>query len=529
MTKTINFIAILLITLISLSFSAVCKEGSKNCAKCNPITKQCIKCDKNVYSLNKNGECEQSKICVLGQNYCIECNELGNLCQKCEEGYFPDENGACSYSNNCRISYLGKCLKCNSGYFLNEGIGVCKSENSEDFQNCLNKNKTTGLCQECKKNFFLSQEDKRCISTPNCYESSFGICTKCISGFYLDKQNNECKEQKDSFINCELSLDGKTCETCVDDYSFDEERKCVSTKFCSKSDGKGKCQKCLNGYYLVDSDNVCTPDSNCEKGRGDLGICLSCAKNYFIDFSDGKCKSNKVNNTLKYCESADGQCTKCISGFELGRDNKCSTTTNCAESEYGICRLCADNYYLGLDKKCTNVNHCIRSYEYECLECENKYYYNRDNKTCFSAEGKYKNCQYGVNDFCLRCNNDYYLNRNNHLCYSNLEKNEFYKCAMTDVPGEHCFVCIEGYYLGIKDYKCSKAEDCDVTEDETRCKECREHYCLNAKTGLCVFNYELDEENKFYYKCKKTNKEGTKCETCIDGYTLKSGLCVETK
>ena len=104
---------------ISLSLSAVCKEGSKNCEKCNPITKQCIKCDKNVYSLNKNGECEQSKICVLGQNYCIECNELGNLCQKCEEGYFPDENGACSYSNNCKISYLGKCLKCNSGYFLN--------------------------------------------------------------------------------------------------------------------------------------------------------------------------------------------------------------------------------------------------------------------------------------------------------------------------------------------------------------------------------------------------------------------------
>ena len=121
----------------------------------------------------------------------------------------------------------------------------------------------------------------------------------------------------------------------------------------------------------------------------------------------------------------------------------------------------------------------------------------------------------------------FYINRKDHLCYSNEEEDEFYKCAMTDISGENYFDCAEDYYLGIKDFKCSKVEDCNIIEDENRCKECRENYCLNVKTGLCVFNYDIDEENQFYYKCKKTNEKGTKCEECEDDYTLdKTGICV---
>ena len=524
MSKSLFLFSMVIISQISFSFSAVCKEGSNNCAKCNPVTKLCVKCDKEIYTLNKNGECEPSIACTVGENYCIECSEDGSLCKKCDGDYFPDENGACAYSDNCQISYQGVCLKCLKGYVLIGKTGVCKSTDTEDFKNC--KKSSGGFCTECEEGFYLNEGDKRCTTTKNCFESSFGICTKCISGFYLDKKGKECKKQDDAFINCKISTDGKTCEECIDDYFFDEDGLCANSKYCSKS-VKGQCKKCVKGYYLSNTDKICTTEEQCEKARGDLGLCLACAKDYAIDLSDGKCKSNKEDNDLKYCESAEGKCNKCISGFELGRDNKCSTSTNCAESDKGLCQTCIDNYYIGLDFKCTSVKHCIKSYEYECIECEEKFYYNRDNKTCFTAEGKYKNCQYGVNEFCLRCNDDFYLNRKDHLCYSNQEKNDFYKCAMTDIPGEKCFVCKEDYYLGIKDFKCSKAEDCDITEDENRCAECRENYCLNVKTGLCVFNYEIDEENKFYYKCKKTNEEGTQCEICIEGYTLdKTGVCV---
>ena len=97
----------------------------------------------------------------------------------------------------------------------------------------------------------------------------------------------------------------------------------------------------------------------------------------------------------------------------------------------------------------------------------------------------------------------------------------------TDVYGEHCFICEEDYYLGIKDYKCSKADNCYIIENEKRCLECRENFCLNQKTGLCFLNYEIDSDNLFYYKCKQTNDKGTQCEICEEGYSLdKTGLCV---
>ena len=172
---------------------------------------------------------------------------------------------------------------------------------------------------------------------------------------------------------------------------------------------------------------------------------------------------------------ADGVCQKCSAGYELGNDNKCSDTTNCDMSEYGSCQKCADDYYLGVDKKCTDVDKCTRSLEYECIECEDNYYYNRDNKTCFESEGIYENCLYGITGFCLRCIDNFYLNRSDHLCYSNLQKNHFYKCSLTDYWGENCFACEDNYYLGMKDNKCSRANDCDVTEDENRCMDCREN------------------------------------------------------
>ena len=256
MSKSFLLISILIIAQISLSVSASCKEGSKNCAKCNPVTKLCVKCDKNIYALNKKGECEPSKKCILGDNYCIECSEEGNLCKSCDEGYFPDENGACSYSDNCEISFQGKCLKCQKDYVLNNNIGICKSINSEDFKNCK-KTSSDGFCQECDEDYYLDEGDKRCTTTKNCSESSFGICTKCVSGYYLDKKNKQCKKQKDSFINCKLSTDGKSCDVCDDDHFLDEDGICSNSNYCSESDNKGKCEKCIEKYYLS-NDKICT-------------------------------------------------------------------------------------------------------------------------------------------------------------------------------------------------------------------------------------------------------------------------------
>ena len=34
-----------------------CVQGAKGCIKCNPITKLCIKCEKDIYIPDSNGGC----------------------------------------------------------------------------------------------------------------------------------------------------------------------------------------------------------------------------------------------------------------------------------------------------------------------------------------------------------------------------------------------------------------------------------------------------------------------------------------
>ena len=102
------------ITLSKLS----CIEGQNKCLKCNPVTKLCFKCEKDIYAPDNNGGCENARKCKIGYNHCYKCNNEENLCELCEEGYFPDENGGCTYTLNCEISYQGKCLKCKDNFIL---------------------------------------------------------------------------------------------------------------------------------------------------------------------------------------------------------------------------------------------------------------------------------------------------------------------------------------------------------------------------------------------------------------------------
>ena len=222
---------------ISLS-SSECFVNNNHCIKCNPITKLCVKCDKNIYSPDENGGCKYAKKCEIGLNQCDECDENGQLCKKCIEGYFPDENGGCSYTDNCEISYYGKCLKCKENFILigpkeigeniykNDVIKICKSIYFSDLKNCEKINQITGLCQTCKEGYYLNYGDSKCTTTENCYESAYDICTKCNIKYYLDKTDSKCKEQSGVFEFCQLTVDGKTCDICDDNYYFDENGKC---------------------------------------------------------------------------------------------------------------------------------------------------------------------------------------------------------------------------------------------------------------------------------------------------------------
>lgn len=540
MPKYFLFLLFLLLIKIAIC-TPICEEGKNNCTKCDYITQLCLKCNKDIFVPDQNGGCEGAKLCKIGNNYCQECQDNSYLCKKCEEGYFPDENGGCSYTDNCEIAYKGECIKCKNNYilvgensYLFEGFILCKSVYSQDFKNCEEINIRKGICSKCKEGFYLNKIDNRCIATEHCLESSYGECLQCTYDYYLDKLNNKCKKQEGIFSYCKLTIDGKSCDICNEGYYFDEEGNCTEINFCSKSGENGKCEKCITGYYLSSLyyKPACTKDQNCYQGDKDSGLCLQCNQNYYIDYKDGICKSNLENNEFIYCKEARDLCNSCINNYYLGEDLQCSNTKGCLESYNGVCNICSDGYYLGLDNKCSLIKNCIYSLnEYNCNECRDGYYYNEHNKSCVVAENIFKNCKIVINgdDYCSLCKDDFYLNRTDNLCYSNKNFGDFYKCSYTDKFGKICVSCAYNYYYSIKYHICSSIEGCEILKDENSCSQCEENYCFDVKNSNCVDNiYSIDKDKLFYFRCNRTNEEGTACEICIDNFELNNnGLCVD--
>ena len=529
------FYLILLINILFIYSQPQCEEGKNNCLKCNPVTKLCNKCEKDIYVPDENGGCKRSKKCVVGTNYCVVCNDEETLCDECDVGYFPDENGGCANIPNCKLSYKGECLRCSDDFILiGESLKICKSLNSEDLKNCEKINSLKGICEECSENYYLNSGDKKCISTKNCFESSLGVCKECDQFYYLNKKENECKEKKNNLklYHCKVTLDEKKCELCEDSYFLDSYGNCVEANYCKKGNDLFQCERCISGYYLT-FNNTCTSEKNCFDGDKETGICTDCKLDYYIDFKDGKCKSNLKDDEFKFCKKVNnGKCTECRPNYYLGADDKCSSSKHCVESDLGTCIECEEDYWLGLDKRCTNIEKCTHTYSYndECEECEDGFYYNKNDQKCVETDKYNEHCKNGNNNNCLSCKKGYYLKKKDYICLSNKEKDKFYKCTETSFYGDLCIYCEQNYFLGL-DYKCSNITGCVKSENGTICNECNMYYCLDLSKNNCINNKNVEnEEKKFLYKCSKTNKNGSKCQECINGYSLnENGLCVNDK
>ena len=524
---------ILLFYFYSKIFSSpICKKSVNFCKKCNPLTNLCIKCQYDILIPDNNGGCIGNEKCSIGKNYCSECDIEGKLCSKCEIGHYPDKNGGCAYTENCLLSENGKCIKCEEDFILigkEFDLKICRYKNLDDFRNCREIDIERGVCKTCEDGYILNTGDKKCTKTLYCHESIYGNCITCDICHYLNKKNNTCLFKIDNFLYCKESYNGETCEICDELSYLDEIGYCVISNYCSES-LNGRCKKCIDNYYLSSSNEVCSTEKYCSHADIDTGLCNLCEANYYLDTKDYKCKSNKEKKEFKYCQKVfEGLCIECIKGYILSKDLKCTISDHCLEAENGICILCENDYFLGLDHKCTNVEHCIYSNDDGCLECEDNYYYNSLFKNCSEAIGNFENCKFSEGYYCKSCKDNFYLNKNDSTCIDNTEKGPFYKCLFTDNNNEFCEECIDGYYLGTGDNKCSLIPDCKKSEDENTCIECDEYYCLDLKNGTCVDNnFIYDENNKFYFACSITNKEGTACEKCKDGYEMgKDGYCID--
>ena len=531
----INISILILFQIISLIISEpICKQYYNNCEICNPLTNLCVKCESDNYFPNEEGGCTPK--CIIGKNYCNLCNSEEKLCIECELGYYPDQIGSCSLIENCKISSKGKCSKCIDDYILigkyEDQFQICKNKNSEEFKNCNYINSNTGLCEECEEGYFLTEGNSKCIKTENCYESTFGICNQCNEGFYLNKKSNECKEITDLFYYCKQTLDEKNCDECNFGYYMGQDEQCSLSINCGKTD-KGKCIECSSGYILT-RNNVCTQEPNCYNADKDTGLCNSCVTSYYIDLKDRKCKSNRENNELKFCRIYENnECTGCEGGYFLDPDLKCASSRNCLESNLGICKTCKEGFHLISNDKCSNIENCkyAETEKYPCDECVEGYYFNTLKGTCEPDDDIFKNCKIATfySDVCTECKDNYYLNKTDLLCYDNTQDEQFYHCKFTDKDGIDCGECYDGYFVNSGDKKCGKVKNCKFSENEERCLECNEYFCLNIKDGFCYDNDFMEKyEDKIYIACNYTNKEGTACEKCLEGYEVgENGYCID--
>ena len=305
----------------------------------------------------------------------------------------------------------------------------------------------------------------------------------------------------------------------------------VKTNFCELSKEDNTCTKCIDGYFLSKDGLSCTNDINCEKGNPKKGYCNWCKQDYYLDIKDLKCKSNLEKGEYKFCKIVNkGICTDCDNYHFLDEGNKCTDSKKCIKSKDGICLKCQKGYHLTLDKRCSKVKKCIYANSYECTECEDGYYYDRFNQTCKYGKGNFTNCKANQKlnkKRCAICKDGYYLSLFHNNCRKNTEKNEFYHCQVS-YNGHKCQVCIKGYFLGREDSKCSKIEGCIRSENEDKCLECDNDFCLN-KEGKCVNNYYIIEnDKKFFYRCKSSNDKGNGCLSCENGLVPnKDGLCYD--
>ena len=531
---TFYIFLIFYIIIEQLISSPLCINNTNYCSQCNNSTNLCEKCLKpRIFIPDEFGGCKPSHKCFPDKNHCKKCDSSRKLCSICEQFYYPDENGACSYTIGCEISYKGECLKCKNEFALvGTQLKLCKSLLLTDYKNCLEINEITGFCRTCEEGYELQLGDYKCTKLKHCNESIYDNCMSCDPTYYYNKKEDKCLMKELELTYCKISLDGNNCDVCDYGYYMDKTGICMKSPFCEET-FYFKCTKCIPGYYLS-TFNICTTTDNCYEVDQDSFLCNSCQKNYYLNKKNYKCYPNIENSPYKHCSVVDEEkCILCEHGFHLTEDFKCSNTRYCSISENGICYQCSKDYYLGLDNICTNVEGCIYSIDGTCTECEEGYYYHTLNNTCIEMEGIFANCKFTcpIGDRCCECKNDFYLNLNDSLCYDNTAPGPYTKCAFIENEFERCRFCVDGYYLGTDDHKCCKVENCKLVENENKCLECDTFYCLDAKKQECVYNDFLDDLDKtIYISCLRTNEEGTKCEKCIEGYEPnEDGYCVDVE
>ncbi|XP_060074886.1 multiple epidermal growth factor-like domains protein 6 [Ylistrum balloti] len=497
-----------------------CKGGNENCHSMQGCTKGC---EPGFYSTVSG--------CDLpcGDEHCTLCQlTRGNakICTLCEDGWYPNEEGCYSCSENCAgdgnpcNNETGVCLNgCNEGWHnhhcdskCNETCTICDNDQgicktcdlgywgiqceNQCPDNCKLCNITSGACLICEKGYVGANCTDAC---KNCEEErcqlNTGICDiGCKQGWFGDFCSTRCPpgclscDSTESCLECSPGKAGLLCQ-------YDCPNKCKSC-FYDDFTEEIHCESCGDAYEIEEKSCECS-NSKCTEYATNVNTvrCKSCEKGWF-PYMYSCCPCSKCEQGQATCERvgkcSDGCGTTPRSVAMSGCSTKCSIS-HCTWCEFNstgseTCLMCSEGWYpsasgcqscsdhcVGTERKCDNITgNCLRG----CLQ---------------GWHGK--RCLTRCNDHCAQCNETSGVCR---ICNSGFWGDE---CENTCEQG--CKQCT------------SKMEECK--SDQIYCNRTSGH-CLNGcNPGL--YGGTCDTHCK---RCKldKCSQENGQCLSgCIKGWT----------
>ena len=346
---------------------------------------KCTECDEG-YQLTKDGICHPYS--EFGFPHCdkyiknINNNELE--CIKCIDGYFLGNNGYCTKCEEPKVQgTLNRCIFCNNTEEGGlEGCELCFSDNGNI------------KCQQCKKGFILSEDDKTCIKLTefpeiekftNCQKVSAidGVqfdCTKCMENYndLYDKNRNEKICVNHDFLLTPKPETLKYCKNLINMGTEDQP--------------KHSCEKCIENDILTQE-------------QINQGVTIT--KITFSENETSYCDISSNIGIKPYCSEArriknqEGNiiynCTKCLDGsqflYKVDLDM----------------RVCTYSFY---SKHCmvNNCKSCEDGNNYRCSKCLfDNYESNRATGECIQKLPK-ESTVYWKDIFRLKLNDKIQLN-----------------------------------------------------------------------------------------------------------------------
>ena len=420
-------------------------------------------------------------------------------------------------------------------------FSYCLSCKENEIENCIECG--TGVdadkCKSCEEKYFLALKGEKCIKCDDTYYGMVGCngtCTFMKDISNVKCQDNSCKSGYYELTPGYCAICSLTDQNCLDcSYSIEkQEFRCLECKDDYFVDKNGLCQKC---------------GDNCKKCTNE-NFCLECNEKYTV-YPDGKCYDN-IENCKIGVYSIDKQspiCKECDPYYYLNSENVCQICKT--KVWYVSCEKCHENSGdIICDKgsiltSCSyaflsGCNECLyKDSALRCTKCEEDSY----SKYYISSDGKCRSCQNDKNrGNCQVCNDD--INAPCDSCYYKDYALKDDKCVpCTELFGNLCAECSEKECLKCRsDYglldnnTCSDCtslfgsgcSNCGLSPYNLKpyCIECKYNYFLgnDGKCKSCVEDGHLTNCNK----CEEIGKNGIICTSCIWGYYLIDGKCIES-